>query len=316
MNVKYLTIEKLLTDCNLSKKDFLTLCDLDSKYVYDIFLIPKKTTGFRTIRVPNAQLKILQCWINKNVLSKADISKFCKSYRKNMSIVTNARLHKNQKIVLKLDIADFFSSISWSQVYKIFVELNINEEISEYFAKLVTINDGEVRLGIPQGACTSPTISNCILKDFDNKLGSYCIKRKIRYTRYADDLTFSGDFNYKKVILFVKKLLDKFGFKLNNSKIRVMKSGQSQIVTGIQVNEKIQVPRKYRHNLRLEIYHILNHPNDHFKMKNLYNSAEKSQYLKSVLGKVNYILQVNKKDGEFIKYKNLLHKILVEVLTI
>lgn len=99
---------------------------------------------------------------------------------------------------------------------------------------------------LPQGAPTSPMLSNIVLEDFDNEIGLYAIEQKIRYTRYADDMTFSGDFNAGKVISKVKRQLNDLGLKLNDEKTRTRGRGQRQEVTGIVVNEKMQLPRSER----------------------------------------------------------------------
>ena len=92
---------------------------------------------------------------------------------------------------------------------------------------------------IPQGAQTSAYISNLVMKEFDNKIGDWCESNNISYTRYSDDMTFSGDFNPKILITKVKKMLNKLGLQLNNKKINVISKSSSQNVTGIVVNEKI-----------------------------------------------------------------------------
>ncbi len=91
---------------------------------------------------------------------------------------------------------------------------------------------------LPQGAPTSSYISNLVMKDFDETLGAYCEENKISYTRYADDMTFSGNFNPKEIIIKVRKMLAPLGLELNKDKIHVIKKSRSQNVTGIVVNEK------------------------------------------------------------------------------
>ena len=95
---------------------------------------------------------------------------------------------------------------------------------------------------LPQGAPTSPMLSNIIMKEFDNVVAKYTGNKKIRYTRYADDMTFSGDFNPGQIISFIKKELNRLGLKLNEGKIRTRCIWQRQEVTGIVVNEKMQLP--------------------------------------------------------------------------
>jgi len=177
---------------------------------------------------------------------------------------------------------------------------------------LVILNDDTKikKIGIAQGAITSPSISNLILKGFDNKIAEYCKQSKIRYTRYADDLTFSGDFNPNNIINFVEKNLNKQGFVLNKNKIKKIYKNESQIVTGIVVNEKLQVPRQYRKNIRLEIYHLLNHTKEHLNKKEVTNYFEQREYILALMSKINFVLSINKNDKKMIEYKNKLYKLL------
>ena len=109
---------------------------------------------------------------------------------------------------------------------------------------------------IPQGAPTSAYISNLVMKEFDNEIGEWCEDNNISYTRYSDDMTFSGDFNPKIIITKVRKMLNKLGLQLNNEKTNVILKSNSQNVTGIVVNEKLQINSKYRSTIRKEVYYI------------------------------------------------------------
>lgn len=194
----------------------------------------------------------------------------------------------------------------------LFKETGYNNSICNLLTKLVILNDNTKKnnIGIAQGAITSPSISNLILKDFDNKTAEYCQQRKIRFTRYADDLTFSGDFTPNNIINFVEKNLKKQGFVLNKNKIRKIYKNESQIVTGIVVNEKLQVPRQYRKNIRLEIYYLLNHTKEHLNKKKVTNYFEQREYILTLMSKINFVLSINKNDKKMIEYKNKLYKLL------
>ena len=152
---------------------------------------------------------------------------------KKKSIKENARFHKRQEILLSLDVKKFFDSITSDKVYKVFSSLGYQEDIVVMLTNLCCLNGC-----LPQGAPTSPIISNIILKKFDDEVGKFTNEKKIRYTRYADDMTFSGDFNPGQIISFVKNRLYELGLKLNEEKTRTRKKSQRQEVTGIVVNEK------------------------------------------------------------------------------
>ena len=129
------------------------------------------------------------------------------------------------------------------------------------------------------------------------------------YTRYADDLSFSGDINVGLLISFTTNILNRFGFSINQKKTKVISQGRSQQVTGIVVNKKIQVPRLYRNKLRQEIYYIIK-----YGLENHLNRINYSQpplvYLYHLLGKTNYIIQINKYDKEAHKYMEYLKNLL------
>ena len=143
------------------------------------------------------------------------------------------------------------------------------------------------------------------MKDFDNAVGAWCKERKIRYSRYCDDMTFSGAFNHREVIEFVKEELKKMGFYLNDAKTTVARKGQKQIVTGIIVNEKINTSLSYRKKIRQELYYCKKFGvTSHLQRKQL--DISEQDYLKKLLGKVNYVLSVDAANVEMMGYKKWL----------
>ncbi|MGX7200601.1 reverse transcriptase family protein [Enterococcus nangangensis] len=289
------------------KAEYLYKVSNDSKLFYRKFLIKKKNGKKRSIHEPFPNLKVVQNWILNNLLYCIEPSQFAKAYIPNVSIRDNVRFHKGQKQVLKLDITNFFESISEKYVYKIFKKVGYTDALSVMLSKLCTLKGS-----LPQGASTSSYISNLVLNDFDRAISSYCLERKIRYTRYADDLTFSGNFDSKSLINIVSFKLKSLGLSLNKEKTRLLKQNQSQMVTGIVVNEKIQVSQKYRKKIRLEMYYI--------KKYGLYSHMSKScikgdgkNYLKSLKGRIDYCLFINQKDLEMKKYSESVRLISKEL---
>ncbi len=270
---------------------------------YKLYKIRKTNGKCRTIYEPSPLLKKIQRKILTNILNNKSISKYAKAYHKGISLKDNALLHVNKKVILKLDVKNFFGNISFMDIYNCCFSI-------EYFPKsvgmlltyLCTYDEH-----LPQGAPTSAYISNLIMKDFDNEIGGWCDLNMITYTRYSDDMTFSGDFNPSEIIIKVRKLLYKFGLELNSSKIHVVNQNSSQIVTGIVVNEKAQVCSKYRKEIRKEIYYINKFGlHSHLKKCNINIAPEK--YLKKLYGKVLYVLQIDKNNSEFLKYKEIINK--------
>jgi RNA-directed DNA polymerase len=265
---------------------------------YRDFQIKKKNGKLRTISEPLPSLKEIQIWILENILSKINLSAFAKAYRKNIGIVENLRFHKKQEMVYTLDLVDFFPSINTQAVENIFRSFGYSNLISNLLAKLCTREDS-----LPQGAPTSPYLSNIFLKEIDNKIGTYCLEKKIKYTRYADDLSFSGKFDEKSLLLFVEKNVNSIGLKINVEKTKLMKSGTRQTVTGIVVNDKPQVVFHKRNKLRQEMFYIKKFGLvDHIK----HQKIKQANYLEHILGQVNFILQINPDDNEFKGYMTFL----------
>ena len=170
---------------------------------YSIYKIKKKNGKYRTIYEPHLLLKHIQKQILNNILNNKSISKYAKAYHKGLSLKDNAIPHINKNLLLKLDIKDFFENISFMDIYNSCFSI-------EYFPKsvgmlltyLCTYDDH-----LTQGSPTSAYISNLVMKEFDEELGNWCEENNISYTRYSDDMTFSGSFNPNDIILKVRKML-------------------------------------------------------------------------------------------------------------
>ena len=167
---------------------------------------------------------------------------------------------------------------------------------------LCTLNDHLV-----QGAPTSAYISNLVMRDFDENVGRFAEKFDISYTRYSDDMTFSGEFEPSIIIRKVRQELCKLGLRLNDKKTVVIKNSTCQKVTGIVVNKKMQVSLKYRKKIRQEIYYIKKFGlNEHLNRLNIKNSEK---YLNSLLGRILFVVQVDPNNQEFRNYKDIVIKV-------
>jgi RNA-directed DNA polymerase len=204
-------------------------------------------------------------------------------------------------MVLSLDIKDFFPSIKSHRVYGFFKKIGYAKPVSVMLTELCTLNGS-----LPQGAPTSPCLSNLLSFHLDKRLAGFAIRNNIRYTRYADDLTFSGDFEPGSVIRLVRKILNDDGLALNDDKTRLMQRHNRQEVTGIVVNDKMQAPRLTRRKLRQAIYYIEKFGIDsHME----FTKNEKANYDKHLYGIANFILFVNKNDIFAKKVRKILHNI-------
>lgn len=268
---------------------------------YQVYKINKRTSGYRHIYAPSPILKSVQRKILHNILNYKTISNYAKAYKRGIGLKENASPHIGKKYVLKLDIVDFFENIGFYEVYdSCFNEAYFPKEVGHLLTYLCTY---ESRL--PQGAPTSAYISNLIMKEFDEEIGAWCLGRDIAYTRYSDDMTFSGDFNASEVIKKVRKMLYKLGLKINNKKINVISCAQQQAVTGLVVNKRVIVSRKYRDQIRQEVYYLNKFGLDeHLKRINFLDSRKK--YIDSLYGRILYVLSIDNENKEFIEYKKLI----------
>lgn len=217
--------------------------------IYREIQIDKKLGGKRDIVVPIDGLKFIQRWILEHVLENIPVSNNCMGFMKGLSIVDNAKIHVNNNLLINLDIKDFFPSIKFIQVYRIFRYYGYTKEVSKIFAKLCTY-----RGVLPQGAPTSPYLSNIVCKKLDKRLSLLANKIGANYSRYADDITFSGDNQIKIYLNLIIKIVEEEGFIINKSKTRIHNNNQRQMVTGLIVNKKLAVPKEFENKFKLQIY--------------------------------------------------------------
>lgn len=275
-----------------------------TKSFYNDYEIKKKNGKTRVISEPLPSLKEIQTWILQNILQQLKVSPYAKAYKRKVSIVENLKFHPNHPKVFTLDLKDFFPSIKMNSVEQIFKSIGYSNLISNLLAKLCTKDNC-----LPQGAPTSPYISNLYFSPADREISEYCKQRSIRYTRYADDLTFSGDFDENAVLNFVTDQVEKLELVIHPEKVKLMTPNQRQTVTGIVVNQKPQVVFHKRNKIRQELFYIkkfglINHM-EHKEIK-------KRNYLEHLLGKINFIIQINPTDKEFKEYKEYLIKLKSE----
>lgn len=263
--------------------------------------IPKQNGDYRIIYEPNPTLKKAQRRIYSGILKKVPVSMYAFAYVPGRSILDNAKPHVKKPVLVKLDIHRFFDNIHFQSVFEIFIGLGHSKEFSRLLAGLITIDDF-----LPQGAPTSPAISNIYLKEFDEEIGKYCKANDITYTRYSDDLTFSMDGFDADLIKLVKERLELLGLELNKRKSKIFVSPLQKRVTGIVVNEKPQAPISYRRKIRQEMYYISKFGlNKHLERLKV---PDREAYITSLIGRIDYVLQINEHDEEFRNYKEKLSK--------
>lgn len=271
---------------------------------YRVKRIPKRDGGFRELRVPEGLLRMVQRNILHHVLDGRTISPYACAYRKGLSLCDNAMPHLRSSQILKLDIRHFYDDILFPSVYR----CAFPGELFPPAAATLLTNLCCYQDRLPQGAPTSPAISNLVMKPFDDSMGEWCAVRNISYTRYCDDMTFSGTFCVKEVYGKVRSFLEAMGFYLNSSKTKLLNAGQRQMVTGIVVNEKLQVPRTLRRQIRQELYYCKKFGVvEHLRHQQNKNACvqEPEEFLITLLGRIQFVLQVNPQDLEFMEYRKV-----------
>ncbi len=267
---------------------------------YQKMLIPKSDGSKRKLSVPDPVLKKVQRSIANNILVQYPVSRYAKAYKMGSSVQKNALPHVGKKKLLKLDIEGFFDHILYSEVKEtVFYGEKFSEPIRILLTVLCYYKDS-----LPQGAPTSPAITNILMYDFDEAIGEFCGERKIEYTRYCDDMTFSGDFDEREIIDLVKGELRKLGLFLKKRKTAVVPATKRQTVTGIVVNDKLNITKDYRKKIRKEIYYIKKFGiDDHLKRIGV---SDKKRYVRSLEGRIAFVLQTTPDNCEFKEYKKLL----------
>lgn len=268
------TIEDLATAMKLtvSQLRFLAFSRKTSTVSHYVrFKIAKKTGGDRLISAPMPRLKRAQHWILDAILEKVAQHPASHGFRRGRSIITNARPHVGAAVVINLDLKDFFPSINYKRIKGIFQTLGYSEAIATVLGLVCTESDmaegfhnGKtyfVALGdrhLPQGAPTSPALTNILCRRLDSRLSQMASVEGYTYTRYADDLTFSGD-DRSRIPAILKQtdsIVKNEGLTLHPDKTRVQRSTQQQEVTGIVVNEKLNIDRTTLKNFRATLHHI------------------------------------------------------------
>jgi RNA-directed DNA polymerase len=238
---------------------------------YVTFAIPKRTGGERLIHAPKRRIKAIQRALLPLLIDRLPVSDHAHGFRRARSVRSNAGAHVGRAVVLRLDLEDFFPTVHFGRVRGLFLSLGYSYVVAATLAALVTESERQpvevdgVVYHAPagprhciQGAPTSPGICNALALRLDRRLGGLARALGFRYTRYADDLTFSGD-DVAKVPALRRKataIIRAEGFRVNARKTRVARRGARQRVTGVTVNEVAGLSRKERRRLRALLYQL------------------------------------------------------------
>jgi RNA-directed DNA polymerase len=241
----------------------------DSTWHYVRYVIPKRRGGPRVILAPKTELKSLQRKILHGILDQVKPHHAAHGFVAGRSIASNALPHVARAFVLHLDLKDFFPTITFPRVRGVFIRLGYSFPVASVLALLCTeydrlryqhddkacwISTGSRML--VQGAPTSPALANLTVWTLDQRLRRLASMRHFSYTRYADDLTFSGDRldTLRYILRETQKIVVEEGFAINQEKTRILRRSNRQTVTGLVVNDKVNTPRRVRRQLRA-IFH-------------------------------------------------------------
>lgn len=299
-----------------------TLENVLTKSKYHTFKVPKKSGGYRNISSPDEKLKWVQGKLNNYILKKYEFLDCQYGFVKGKSIVDNAKVHQKSKYILNIDLKSFFPSIHFGRVRGAFMAkpFNLSNEVATVLAKIACYHNE-----LPQGSPCSPTISNIVCYTLDKRMIKLSEEYHFSYTRYADDITISSDTPLPKEIIIrteeniiivgkkLRSIIEHQGFTLNETKTNYSFPKERKEVTGLIVNQKVNIKKVYLKELRallhraekegLEeaaIYYFKLQKEDRF----IYTRKNLLYHIRNVIeGKLNFISMVRgKKDFVYQRY--------------
>jgi RNA-directed DNA polymerase len=223
---------------------------------YRRFKIKKSGGGTRDIASPRTYLKVIQWWVLDNIFRGQKFPDNVMGFVRGRGVHSNAQFHLGADHILNMDLKDFFPSIKIDKVKSIFHSLGYNSIVAEQLSEICTLGDC-----LPQGAPTSPSLANLTAFDLDHSLTDLAESSGLKYTRYADDLTFSSKFKISEDFkLAVAAKINRRGFSVNERKTRFRGQGGRMEVTGVVINAHAQPPRQWRNKVRMIFFQATKFP--------------------------------------------------------
>jgi RNA-directed DNA polymerase len=253
---------------SVSKLRWLTFHSEASPLVHYVrFSVPKKSGGTRDLAAPHCDLAACQSWILKNILEKVTPHAAAHGFVTGRNTLSNATPHTGRAVVVNCDLRDFFPTVTFVRIRGVFRELGYSPAAATILSLLTTESPRRVvkyagrtlhvaagPRALPQGACTSPALSNLVARRLDSRLAGIAATLGWVYTRYADDLTFSSETEGGKLTGYllarVRHIVADEGFRVNEDKTRVLRRNTAQMVTGIVVNTRPGVRRRLARRIR------------------------------------------------------------------
>lgn len=285
------------------------------KTAYVDFTIPKKSGGQRIISAPVKSLKAIQSAINILLQSIFVPDEHTTGFVLNRSVKDNALIHVGQTCIFNTDLENFFPSITKLMVrralhYELGNKIKSNDVIN-IICKICTVPDNSGIEVLPQGAPTSPILSNIVLKRLDKDMAKLAERMGCKYSRYADDITFSHSKSIRRMSPFLQSrifsIIAKFGLKVNEKKTKTFVPGLRQEVTGVIVNNKINVPRSYIKQLRvlIHLWEKYGYMQAQIIFARDFCKGMEKNLVNVINGKIIYLEMIKgKEDSTYLKFKN------------
>ena len=274
----------------VSTKELEWLSTADFNH-YRSFVLEKSNGALRLIDAPKVKLKAVQRTIYEKLLRDRPLHAAVSGFRPGRNTRHHAAPHARKQTVLSMDLQDFFPGISARRVCGLLKSWGYSEEIALLFTCLTTYN-----AHLPQGAPTSPALANLIFTHADVRLAGLARRFEADYSRYADDITFSGGLDFQRTVgafsKAVKQIVADEGFRINHNKTRLMRQGRRQVVTGLVVNERPNVPRRHRRQLRAILHNAVRRG---FESQNRFKHPNFAEHLR---GKIAYVSPIHPALGQ------------------
>lgn len=259
------TLDDLATKTRLPKTLLVKYIHDNERY-YNSSYIKKKSKDLRPISNPNRELKAIQRWILRNILSSLSPSPYANGFIPKKSIIDNAQPHRGNQYILSIDLKNFFTTVKASYVFTVFKSVGYASKMAYYLTSICTLNGV-----LPQGAPTSPMLSNLVCLRMDERIGKYCENKALTYTRYADDITISGNklAVIKKAWTIIRKIVLEENFIVNKKKEMLSGPQSQRKVTGVIVTPEIGIGREKYNYFRKRIFILVKKEDDN--MSNVVN---------------------------------------------
>jgi RNA-directed DNA polymerase len=300
-----LALTDLCRELGLQDRFVLDLAGSAEEHTYyESYRIPKKSGGIRYINASQGRLKRIQRLILDAILSRFPMPSHVHGCVKGRSIVTNASSHVGKKVVVNIDLSDFFRTITKEHVKEIFKsKFQFDDETSIILSNLTTF-----RGDLPIGAPSSPALANLAALELDEAIMRICNEKiqnsEYGYSRYVDDITVSGADDIVELLPSIYEAIEKCGFKRNMDKTRILRRSTRQWVTGVVVNQKVNAPRKIVRKIRQALYYCKKWGvGEHCEARGL----DKAKFMQQIIGYIAFLrlTQPELADQFFVRFREL-----------